>query len=84
MGFFFTNVHGKGLDWPSEHMSFTGLTGPVGRKDYLASAAPFGCGRTTSVMMNEDKVPHWERNGEEHSKKGINFQGKWREGMMKY
>ena len=34
----------------------------------------------TNVLIDEDKVPHWVGNGEEHPKKGINFQGEWWEG----
>jgi phosphoenolpyruvate carboxykinase (GTP) len=194
VGFFFTNVHGEGLNRPedlpnarvfmdrswlttfsmlctyagntllmkkgnhrfavdiatyyqredkiSEHMFLTGMTGPDGRKTYIAGAAPSGCGKTTTamvgsdfigddlaqlwiaddgtlrginpeqgifgivrdvkweddpflmkvlreegceviwsnVLIDENKVPHWEGNGEEHPKKGMNFQGEWWEG----
>ncbi|MBN1247447.1 MAG: phosphoenolpyruvate carboxykinase (GTP), partial [Anaerolineae bacterium] len=34
----------------------------------------------SNVLIDEDKVPHWEGNGEEHPKKGVNFQGEWWEG----
>ena len=34
----------------------------------------------SNVLIDENKVPHWEGNGEEHPKKGINFQGEWWEG----
>ncbi len=34
----------------------------------------------SNVLIDEDGVPHWEGNGEEHPKKGINFQGEWWEG----
>jgi len=34
----------------------------------------------TNVLIDENKVPHWVGNGEEHPKKGINFQGEWWEG----
>ena len=34
----------------------------------------------TNVLIDEIKVPHWVRNGEEHPKKGVNFQGEWWEG----
>jgi phosphoenolpyruvate carboxykinase (GTP) len=31
----------------------------------------------TNVLIDENKVPHWVGNGEEHPKKGVNFQGEW-------
>jgi phosphoenolpyruvate carboxykinase (GTP) len=34
----------------------------------------------SNVLIDENRVPHWEGNGEEHPKKGINFQGEWWEG----
>jgi phosphoenolpyruvate carboxykinase (GTP) len=34
----------------------------------------------SNVLIDDAKVPHWEGNGEEHPKKGINFQGEWWEG----
>jgi phosphoenolpyruvate carboxykinase (GTP) len=34
----------------------------------------------SNVLIDEDGVPHWEGNGEEHPKKGINYQGEWWEG----
>ena len=34
----------------------------------------------SNVLIDENLVPHWEGNGEEHPKKGINFQGEWWEG----
>ena len=34
----------------------------------------------SNVLIYEDKVPHWVGNGEDHPKRGINFQGDWREG----
>jgi phosphoenolpyruvate carboxykinase (GTP) len=34
----------------------------------------------SNVLINENKVPHWEGNGEEHPNKGFNFQGEWWEG----
>jgi phosphoenolpyruvate carboxykinase (GTP) len=34
----------------------------------------------TNVLIDEYKVPYWVGNGEEHPKKGINFQGEWWEG----
>jgi len=36
----------------------------------------------TNVLIDENRVPHWEGNGEEHPKKGINFQGQWWEGKL--
>jgi len=33
-----------------------------------------------NVLIDENRVPHWVGNGEEHPKKGINFQGEWWEG----
>jgi len=34
----------------------------------------------TNVLIDENGVPYWEGNGEEHPKKGHNFQGEWWEG----
>jgi phosphoenolpyruvate carboxykinase (GTP) len=34
----------------------------------------------SNVLIDEDRVPHWEGNGEEHPKKGVNYQGEWWEG----
>jgi phosphoenolpyruvate carboxykinase (GTP) len=34
----------------------------------------------SNVLIDKDKVPHWEGNGEEHPKKGVNFRGEWWEG----
>lgn len=34
----------------------------------------------TNVLIDKNKVPHWVGNGEQHPKKGFNFQGEWREG----
>jgi len=34
----------------------------------------------SNVLIDEHGVPHWAGNGEEHPKKGINFQGEWWEG----
>ena len=31
----------------------------------------------SNVLVDENRVPHWVGNGEEHPKKGINFQGEW-------
>lgn len=31
----------------------------------------------SNVLIDDDKVPHWSGNGEEHPESGINFQGKW-------
>jgi phosphoenolpyruvate carboxykinase (GTP) len=35
----------------------------------------------SNVLIDDDLVPHWVGNGEEHPKKGFNFQGDWNEGM---
>ncbi len=40
----------------SEHMFITGMTGPGGRKTYMAGAAPSGCGKTTTAMVGTDFV----------------------------
>jgi phosphoenolpyruvate carboxykinase (GTP) len=34
----------------------------------------------SNVLIDEKGVPHWSGNGEEHPKKGFNFQGEWFEG----
>ncbi|MEE9443034.1 MAG: phosphoenolpyruvate carboxykinase (GTP) [candidate division Zixibacteria bacterium] len=34
----------------------------------------------SNVLIDENNKPHWTGNGEEHAKKGINFQGEWFEG----
>jgi len=34
----------------------------------------------SNVLVDDKLVPHWVGNGEEHPKKGINFQGEWFEG----
>jgi len=34
----------------------------------------------SNVLIDDKKVPHWTGNGEEHPKKGFNFQGDWEEG----
>jgi phosphoenolpyruvate carboxykinase (GTP) len=31
----------------------------------------------TNVLIDDNNVPHWVGNGEEHPKKGFNFQGEW-------
>jgi len=36
----------------------------------------------SNVLIDEKQVPYWEGNGEEHPKKGFNFQGEWQEGKM--
>jgi phosphoenolpyruvate carboxykinase (GTP) len=36
----------------------------------------------TNVLIDENRVPHWVGNGEDHPKKGVNFQGEWWEGKM--
>ena len=34
----------------------------------------------TNVLIDDNKVPHWVGNEEEHPRKGVNFQGEWWEG----
>jgi len=34
----------------------------------------------SNVLIDENKVPHWEGNGENHPDKGFNFQGEWHKG----
>jgi len=34
----------------------------------------------SNVLIDDKLVPHWVGNGEEHPKKGFNFQGDWEEG----
>lgn len=43
-------------DQLSEHMFITGLTGPGGRKTFMAGAAPSGCGKTTTAMVGTDFI----------------------------
>jgi len=40
----------------SEHMFITGVTGPGGRKTFIAGAAPSGCGKTTTAMVGSDFI----------------------------
>ncbi len=40
----------------SEHMFITGMTGPRGRKTFIAGAAPSGCGKTTTAMVGSDFI----------------------------
>ena len=40
----------------SEHMFITGMTGPDGRKTFIAGAAPSGCGKTTTAMVGTDFI----------------------------
>lgn len=40
----------------SEHMFITGMTGPGGRKTFMAGAAPSGCGKTTTAMVGTDFI----------------------------
>jgi phosphoenolpyruvate carboxykinase (GTP) len=34
----------------------------------------------SNVLIDADRVPHWEGNGEKHPDRGTNFQGEWWEG----
>jgi phosphoenolpyruvate carboxykinase (GTP) len=34
----------------------------------------------SNVLIDENLVPHWEGNGEEHPDRGVNFAGEWWEG----
>lgn len=34
----------------------------------------------SNVLIDENKVPHWVGNNEDHPDKGINFQGEWHKG----
>ncbi len=34
----------------------------------------------SNVLIDDDGIPHWVGHGEDHPKKGINFQGEWYEG----
>lgn len=40
----------------SEHMFITGMTGPGGRKTFMAGAAPSGCGKTTTAMVGTNFI----------------------------
>ena len=40
----------------SEHMFITGISGPGGRRTYIAGAAPSGCGKTTTAMVGSDFI----------------------------
>ena len=51
----YATYHKKG-EHLSEHMFITGLTGPGGRKTYMAGAAPSGCGKTTTAMVGTDFI----------------------------
>ena len=46
----------KKEDQLSEHMFITGVTGPGGRKTFIAGAAPSGCGKTTTAMVGSDFI----------------------------
>ncbi len=43
-------------DQLSEHMFITGMSGPDGRKTFIAGAAPSGCGKTTTAMVGTDFI----------------------------
>jgi phosphoenolpyruvate carboxykinase (GTP) len=36
----------------------------------------------SNVLVDENGVPHWIGNGEEHPERGINYQGEWWEGKI--
>jgi phosphoenolpyruvate carboxykinase (GTP) len=36
----------------------------------------------SNVLIDENNRPHWTGNGEDHPKKGFNFQGEWHEGKQ--
>ncbi|MEE8390618.1 MAG: phosphoenolpyruvate carboxykinase domain-containing protein, partial [Anaerolineae bacterium] len=36
----------------------------------------------SNVLIDENQVPYWVGNGEEHPTKGVNFQGEWWEGKV--
>ncbi len=36
----------------------------------------------SNVLVDENKVPHWVGNNEDHPEKGINFQGEWYKGKI--
>ncbi len=36
----------------------------------------------SNVLIDDNGVPHWAGNGEDHPEKGFNFQGKWEKGMV--
>ena len=36
----------------------------------------------SNVLIDDNGMPHWAGNGEEHPEKGFNFQGKWEKGMV--
>ena len=35
----------------------------------------------SNVLIDENGIPHWSGNGEEHPDQGVNFQGQWKCGM---
>ncbi len=35
----------------------------------------------TNVLIDDNGIPHWKGNGEDHPAKGTNFQGAWENGM---
>ncbi len=79
--------------WIAEDGTLRGINPEFGIfgivKDVSAESDPylFKCLREnhteviwSNVLVDENKVPHWVGNGEEHPKRGINFQGEWWEG----
>jgi len=36
----------------------------------------------SNVLVDDQEVPHWVGNGEQHPAEGFNFQGEWQQGML--